>query len=107
MDDGESSTTAAAVPAVPAVPAPVEFKLRACEAWPAQTKVITTYGKGVVTGFREEDNMYSIQLAFGVAYVSPNSVYGSEQLSANALYVSIMTYVVLMLFGLLFFFFCW
>lgn len=42
-----------------------------------------------VLGYRESDGMYSVQLPFGVAYVSPASVYGSEQLSANALLVRV------------------
>lgn len=64
------------------------YKLRASDAWPARTRVITTYGPGEVVGYREEDGMYSVKLAFGTAHISPASVYGSEQLSSNALFVS-------------------
>ena len=63
------------------------YKLRASDAWPNHTRVITTYGPGEVVGYREEDGMYSVKLAFGTAHISPASVYGSEQLSSNALFV--------------------
>lgn len=72
--------------ALPAVP-PAAYRLSASDAWPPRTKVITTYGRGEVISFREQDNMYSVQLPFGVAFLAPAAVYGSEQLSANALYV--------------------
>ena len=72
---------------VPPVPS-AAYKLRASDAWPARTRVITTYGPGEVLGYREKDGMYSVKLPFGVAYISPASVYGSEQLSSNALFVS-------------------
>jgi hypothetical protein len=72
---------------VPAVPS-AAYKLSASDAWPAHTKVITTYGQGEVLGYRETDGMYAVKLPFGVGYLAPSAIYGSEQLSANALYVS-------------------
>lgn len=79
----DSSAMNVEVPPVPAA----AYKLSASDAWPAHTKVITTYGSGEVLGYREVDGMYSVRLPFGVAYLSPSSVHGSEQLSTNALYV--------------------
>jgi paired amphipathic helix protein Sin3a len=58
------------------------------EAWPANTKVVTTYGSGTVLSFREDDDIYEVQLAFGKAFLNSSSIFGAEQLSANALYVS-------------------
>lgn len=83
--DTVSDTSAMNVDVAP-VPA-AAYKLSAADAWPAHTKVITTYGSGEVLGYREEDGMYSVRLPFGIAFLSPSSVHGSEQLSSNALYV--------------------
>jgi hypothetical protein len=62
-------------------------------------QVITTYGRGEVLSFRESDTMYAVKLPFGIAYLAPSAIYGSEQLSANALYVSALVLLALKLCG--------
>jgi paired amphipathic helix protein Sin3a len=64
------------------------------EAWTTGTKVITVYGSGTILSFREEDNIYEVQLPFGKGFLSPAGIIGAEQLSANALYVSILSFLV-------------
>lgn len=59
------------------------------EAWAKGTKVITTYGSGVVMDYRASDGMYVVQLPFGISYMRASMVYGSEQLSVNALHVRV------------------
>ena len=85
--DNSAMNVDTAVP-LPAVPVGA-YKLSASDAWPANTKVVTAYGSGEVLSFREADSMYAVKLDFGVAYMSPSSIYGSEQLSSNALFVSL------------------
>lgn len=87
-EDGAMAVDAASLPAVP----PAAYRLSASDAWAPNTKVITTYGRGEVLSFREADSMYAVKLAFGVGYLQPSAIYGSEQLSANALYVSTAIY---------------
>jgi histone deacetylase complex regulatory component SIN3 len=56
-------------------------------AWSVNTRVLTTYGSGVVVNYREKDDMYEIKLtSFGAkAFIRSNSIYGAEQLSTQAL----------------------
>jgi hypothetical protein len=68
------------------------------EAWSNKTKVITIYGTGMVKNFREEDNLYEVELPFGRAFLSPSSILGAEQLSPQALYVSYRLLRILLLF---------
>jgi len=62
-------------------------RLHPSEAWAPGTRVVSMYGSAEVLSYRDSDGMYCIQLAFGTAYVSPATIYGSEQLTAGALYV--------------------
>jgi hypothetical protein len=64
-------------------------QLVAGEAYSVNTKVITSYGSGVVLRYRERDDMYEIKLALGKAFLLSNVVFGAEQLSPQALFVSI------------------
>lgn len=53
--------------------------------WPIGTSVLTFYGVGTVTGFRAEDSMHSVRLPFGIAYMRPSCILGSEELSNAAM----------------------
>jgi len=74
-------------PTSPSDDLPDQLQLHPSEAWAPGTKVVTMYGRAEVVSYRPVDGMYRIQLPFGVAFVSPSSIFGAEQLSANALYV--------------------
>ena len=58
------------------------------EAWPPGSKVVTLYGPAVIERFRAEDGMYWARLPYGFAALHPNVIFGAEQLSSSALYVS-------------------
>jgi paired amphipathic helix protein Sin3a len=53
--------------------------------WPIGSSVLTFYGVGTVTGYRAEDSMHSVRLPFGIAYMRPSCILGSEELSVPAM----------------------
>ena len=55
------------------------------EAFQSGTRVLTLYGSGRVIGFRSEDNIYQVQLPYGVGFLRPSVVIGAEELPATAL----------------------
>jgi paired amphipathic helix protein Sin3a len=61
----------------------------AAEAWPRNSRVLTTYGSGKIISYREEDGMYEVELGFGKAFLGASAIFGMEQLPDAALYVSL------------------
>ena len=43
------------------------------------TRVATVFGEGTITKYRIEDNVFAVQLAFGLAYLQPNTIICSLQ----------------------------
>jgi C-terminal domain of Sin3a protein len=57
----------------------------ASEAWAAGTTVLTIFGSGRILRFRPADNVYEVQLPYGVGYVKPSAIIGAEELSVQAI----------------------
>jgi hypothetical protein len=49
------------------------------------TRVLTSYGSGVIASYRESDDMYEVKLPFARAFVKAGSIIGAEQLNTAAL----------------------
>lgn len=61
------------------------FPVAPDEAWANGTKVITSFGSGIVLSFRPEDDIYEVQLPFGKAFLNSVAIYGAEQLPITAM----------------------
>lgn len=60
------------------------YPLDITEAWPNNTRVLTSVGSGTIILFRSEDSMYKVQLPYGIAFMKPSCILGAEELSVQS-----------------------